>query len=312
MPAPPASSATATQSNLKVRRAARWGARTEAAGSALRFRTTRHLPRPEGTGNVSPDQGRGDQPAGSLNFVCGRFTSTSSVEDLVAAFDVDVVRTEPLPFRWNVAPTQQIYAVATRRTPGEGEGKGIRALGTFRWGLVPSWAKDLASGAKMINARAEGIAERPAFRQALVKRRCVIPVDAFYEWQARPGQKAKLPWAVRRTDGRPMAMAGLWEVWWDREAPGGTDPVRTCTIVTTRANDALSDIHQRMPVVLGSDAVNRWLDPTLQDRAELQALLAPAASDLLAAHPVSTLVNKVSVDGPELLEPLTEPPGGPA
>jgi putative SOS response-associated peptidase YedK len=244
--------------------------------------------------------------------VCGRFTSTSSVEDLVAAFDVDVVRTEPLPFRWNVAPTQQIYAVATRRTPGEGEGKGIRALGTFRWGLVPSWAKDLASGAKMINARAEGIAERPAFRQALVKRRCVIPVDAFYEWQARPGQKAKLPWAIRRTDGRPMAMAGLWEVWWDREAPGGTDPVRTCTIVTTRANDALSDIHQRMPVVLGSDAVNRWLDPTLQDRAELQALLAPAASDLLAAHPVSTLVNKVSVDGPELLEPLTEPPGGPA
>jgi putative SOS response-associated peptidase YedK len=241
--------------------------------------------------------------------VCGRFTSTSSVEDLVAAFDVEVVRTEPLPLRWNVAPTQQIYAVATRRAP-EGEGKGPRALGAFRWGLVPSWAKDLASGAKMINARAEGIAERPAFRQALVKRRCVIPVDAFYEWQSRPGQKAKLPWAVRRTDGSPMAMAGLWEVWWDPEAGEGSDPVRTCTIVTTEANDALADIHHRMPVVFEPEAMDRWLDPTLQDRVELQAMLAPAASDLFAAHPVSTLVNKVAVDGPELLEPLADPPGG--
>jgi putative SOS response-associated peptidase YedK len=241
--------------------------------------------------------------------VCGRFTSTSSVEDLVAAFDVEVVRTEALPLRWNVAPTQEIYAVATRPAP-EGKEKVVRALGTFRWGLVPSWAKDLASGAKMINARAEGIADRPAFRQALVKRRCIIPVDDFYEWQALPGQKVKLPWAVRRRDGRPMAMAGLWERWWDPGAGPGTEPVRTCTIVTTRANDALADIHQRMPVVLGPAGVDRWLDPDLQEREELVSLLEPAPSAWFAAHPVTTLVNKVAVDGPELLEPLADPPTG--
>lgn len=293
--------------------------------------------------------------------MCGRFASTSKVDEIIEALGVEEVRTEPLPPRYNVAPTTQIYAVATSRRPiGDGEapaaetdedgesGSGHlhRVLGTFRWGLVPSWAKDLSVGYKMINARSEGIAERPAYRRALLKRRCIIPVDYYYEWQARPAASAvldagggpgeaggpagaggagddttgkgrarkpkappKLPWAIHRADGAPMLMAGLWEVWHDPANPGA-DPIRSCTIVTTSANTALAAIHDRMPVILDSAGADAWLDPDLVDREALGDILRPAPPEWFAAHPVSTLVNKVGVDRPELLDPIPDPPPG--
>jgi putative SOS response-associated peptidase YedK len=253
--------------------------------------------------------------------VCGRYTSTTSIDVLAETFGVDEVRTEALPPRYNVAPTQPILAVATRRRktgdmPG-GVGKAARALGTFRWGLVPSWAKDPSVGSRMINARAEGIADKPAYRKALLARRCLIPADAFYEWQARPpgpdGKKrSKLPWAIRRRDGNPMAFAGLWEVWRPADADPAEAPLRSATIVTTAANAALSAIHDRMPVVLGPDSWSTWLDPDLDDRATIERLLVPAPDEWFEAFPVSTRVNKVDQDGPELLEPLPPRPAEPA
>ena len=290
--------------------------------------------------------------------MCGRFASTSNVDEIIEALGVEEVRTEPLPPRYNVAPSTQIYAVATSRRPIAGEGEGAesdptdpseeanpseeadpseeavtgtgrvhRVLGTFRWGLVPSWAKDIAVGYKMINARSEGIAERPAYRRALTKRRCIIPVDYYYEWQVRPAGETpaddavaatgkgrarkppKLPWAIHRADGRPMQMAGLWEVWHDPANPDA-EPVRSATIVTTSANDALAAIHDRMPVILDSAGADAWLDPDLVDKDALGEILRPAPPEWFAAHPVSTRVNKVGVDGPELLVPIPDPPPG--
>ncbi|MGI8492569.1 MAG: SOS response-associated peptidase [Acidimicrobiales bacterium] len=253
--------------------------------------------------------------------MCGRFTSTSTLEHLAATYGVDEVRTDPLPARYNVAPSLPVYAVAARRRPAEGEqevgksevGKGAtRLLGTYRWGLVPSWAKDPSVGNRLINARAEGIATKPAFRKALQRRRCIIPADAFYEWQRRPPpsgepkRASKLPWAIRRKDGEAMAFAGLWELWRDRDDPDG-EPLRTCAIVTTEANEALAPIHDRMPVVLGHAQWDTWLDPTVEDPAVLTKLLCPAPAKWFEAFPVSTRVNKVDHDGPELLEPLPPP-----
>src|SRR5579875_1371560 len=163
--------------------------------------------------------------------MCGRYTSTSTVEDLASVFQVDEVRADPMPARYNVAPTLPVYAVALTRPKDDEVDKGPRrALGTFRWGLVPSWAKDPSVGNRMINARAEGIADKPAYRNAVARRRCIIPADAFYEWQRRTradGKPAgKLPYAVRRLDGRPMALAGIWEFWRPKDGPDA-EPVRS-------------------------------------------------------------------------------------
>jgi putative SOS response-associated peptidase YedK len=235
--------------------------------------------------------------------MCGRYTSTSTVEDLASIFAVEEIRTEPQPPRYNVAPTVGVLAVATTSTAK-------RALGTFRWGLVPSWAKDLSVGNRMINARSETITTKPAFRAAIARRRCIIPADAFYEWQRRTGPDGrpagKLPHAIRRRDGRPMAFAGVWEVWRDKAVPD-SDPVRSCAIVTTSANALMAPIHDRMPVMLSESDWDRWLDPSTE-LAEVQGLMVPAPDDWLEAYPVSTLVNKVGHDGPELLEPLPPPP----
>jgi putative SOS response-associated peptidase YedK len=250
--------------------------------------------------------------------MCGRYTSTSTVAELASVFDADEIRVEPMPPRYNVAPTLQVYAVALRRSSAaegiaeDGEKGPRRALGSFRWGLVPSWAKDPSVGARMINARAEGIADKPAFRAAVARRRCLIPADAFYEWQRREspdGKRAgRLPYAVRRKDGRPMAFAGLWEVWRDKAQPGA-EPLRTCVIVTTRANDLMAPIHDRMPVVLAPEDWSAWLDPAT-DASAVARLMVPAPSECFEAFPVSTLVNKVANDGPGLLDPLPPPPAG--
>lgn len=244
--------------------------------------------------------------------MCGRFTSTSSVADLAREFEVDEVRVGPQQARYNVAPSEPVLAVATRRPRGDEE-RPLRQLGTFRWGLVPPWATDPAAGARMINARAESVDRRPAFRQALARRRCIIPADAFYEWQPRPGpgglRGPKLPWAVVRRDGRCMAFAGLWEVWRD-PASGNAAPLRTCAIITTEANAVVAPIHNRMPVVLPEEAWSIWLDPAIEDPALLTGLLVPAPADWFEAYPVSSQVNSVSNDGPELLVPAP-PPAGP-
>jgi putative SOS response-associated peptidase YedK len=237
--------------------------------------------------------------------VCGRYTSTTSVTDLASVFEVDEVRAEEMPPRYNVAPTSPVYAVALAK--GDEDKGPRRALGTFRWGLVPSWAKDPSVGNRMINARAEGISSKPAYRSALARRRCLLPADAFYEWQRRPAG-GKLPYAVRRRDGQPMALAGIWEVWRDKDRPDAP-PLRSCAIVTTEANELMAPIHDRMPVVLERADWERWLDPAT-DLSEVEALLRPAAPGVLEAFPVSTAVNNVANDGPELLEPHLPPGAG--
>lgn len=239
--------------------------------------------------------------------MCGRYTSTSSAADLASLFHVEEVKTEPLPPRYNVPPTAPVYAVALSK-------KQKRQLGTFRWGLVPSWAKERSAASKLINARAETVASKPSFRAALARRRCLIPADSFFEWQRRAGSASpdgevrpggKLPFVVRRRDGAPLAFAGLWEVWRDPDDPDA-EPLRTCAIVTTSANSLMAPIHNRMPVILEASSWADWLAPDA-DRADLAALMLPAAVDLLETYAVSSLVNKVANDGPELLVPLPPP-----
>jgi putative SOS response-associated peptidase YedK len=243
--------------------------------------------------------------------MCGRYTSTSTVADLASVFEVDEVRAEEQPARYNVAPTLPVYAVALTKPKEEETEKGpLRALGTFRWGLIPSWAKDMSIGNKMINARAEGITEKPAYRNAVARRLCLIPADAFYEWQrrtARDGRSAgKLPYAIRRRDGQPMALAGVWEVWRDPNDPDA-ERVRSCAIVTTAANSLMAPIHDRMPVVLEPPDWAAWLDPAT-DMAAIEKLMVPAADGVLEAYPVSTRVNDVKNEGPDLIVPLPDPP----
>jgi putative SOS response-associated peptidase YedK len=247
--------------------------------------------------------------------MCGRYTSMSTVADLASIFDVDEVRAEPRPARYNVAPTDAVFAVALRSSKGETEDRGKgprRALGTFRWGLVPSWAKDRSGASRMINARSDGIATKPAFRAAVARRRCIIPADAFYEWQRREGRDGKpagkLPYAIRRRDGHPMAFAGLWEVWRDKDDPDG-EVLRTCAIVTTSANELMAPIHDRMPVVLAAADWSAWLEPST-DAEAVAGLMVPAPSAWFEAFAVSTSVNKVSNDGPHLMDPLPPPPSG--
>jgi len=254
--------------------------------------------------------------------MCGRYTSTSAPADLAKVFAVDDVKADELPLRYNVAPTQEVYAVATRRPKEEGE-KPRRQLGAFRWGLIPSWAKDPSVGNKMINARAEGIDTKSAYRRALTRRRCIIPADAFYEWQVQAGpvhegpvregkspakKRTKLPYVIRHRDGSPLAFAGLWELW---RPPGDpdADAIRSCVIITTEANDLLAPIHDRMPVILAPEAWDQWLDPANDDLTAIKGLLVPAPSADFEAVPVSTRVNDVANEGPELIDALASPPG---
>ena len=231
--------------------------------------------------------------------MCGRYTSTSTSDQVAAFFAAEEVKTEELPLRYNVAPSQQVYAIAERR---HGDDQPQRQLGSFRWGLVPSWAKDPSIGNRMINARAETLSSRNAYKRALVRHRCIIPADAFYEWQVRElgGKRQKAPYVIRHRDGSPLAFAGLWEVWHDAE----DQPLRTCVIITTEANRLLAPIHDRMPVVLPPDAWDEWLDPENQDVTRLQKLLVPAPAKEFEAYEISTLVNNVRHEGPELIAPI--------
>ncbi len=226
--------------------------------------------------------------------MCGRFVQSHDPGFYADAFRVETIRTESLPSSFNVAPTDEVYAVA--------EHDGERLLGAFRWGLIPFWAKDRKIGARNINARSETAAEKPAFRDSFVKRRCLIPADGFYEWQRLP--KGKLPHYIYRADTKPLALAGLWASWKDPETE---EWVRTCTILTGSPNPLVADIHDRMPVVLPEEAWSDWLDRDNQDRGYLESLLTVFPAEQMAEHAVSTLVNKVANNYPECVDPLETP-----
>lgn len=239
--------------------------------------------------------------------MCGRFVSSTPPDQLARYFDVEEVPEQLLDRgpNYNTAPTTGIFVV---RSDGS-----TRRLDAFRWGLVPFWAKDVSVGNRMINARAETVAEKSAYRKALVRRRCIVPADGFYEWKKEPGSKKKQPYFIHRPDGEPYAFAGLWEEW---KGPKGKsadepatpdlppgEPLRSCTIITTAANEKMTELHDRMPVILPRSAWDDWLSPEVDDVELLGKFLVPAPSELIAFHPVSTEVNNVRNKGEQLVEP---------
>jgi putative SOS response-associated peptidase YedK len=229
--------------------------------------------------------------------MCGRFAAATPPDELARYFAAHEVAESLLEPRYNVAPTDDVAVVVERDH--------TRRLDVFHWGFVPFWAKDPSVGNRMINARAEGLAESSAFRRAFERRRCIVPADGFYEWRKVPGQRKKQPVFIRRKDGEPMALAALWEVW----TPKGDDdpvPLYSCTIVTGEPNDLVAPIHDRMPVILPPRAWEQWLDRDFHDTGALDRLLVPAPAGVLEAWAVSTEVNTVGNDGPQLIEPLPE------
>jgi putative SOS response-associated peptidase YedK len=241
--------------------------------------------------------------------MCGRYASSRRPQDLAEEFEIDQATVketvaEPLEPDYNVAPTKPVYAVLSRE-PDE------RRLRVLRWGLVPFWAKDPAIGNRMINARMETVADKPAFRQAFAKRRCLLPADGYYEWyptdqKTKSGKPLKQPFFIHPDDGSVLAMAGLYEIWRD-PTRDDDDPDRfkwTCTVLTTSAPDDLGRIHDRMPLLVEPERYAAWLDPERSDPEDLRSLLVPAAPGRLDAFPVSTQVNSVRNNGPELVVPL--------
>jgi putative SOS response-associated peptidase YedK len=225
--------------------------------------------------------------------MCGRFTLTASAEAIEAEFRV-AIKDDFLP-RYNIAPSQEVLAIARDRTTGEDR------AGWLRWGLVPHWAKDPSIGNRMINARAESLSTKPAFRSAYRKHRCLIVADGFYEWAQVPGEKRKQPYWIHRTDDRLLAFAGLWERWGQ-----GEEEIASCTVVTTEPVELVRPIHDRMPLVLSPEDRDRWLDPEA-DPAELGAIARRPNGEALEARPVSTAVNRPANDDAECIEPLAAP-----
>ena len=232
--------------------------------------------------------------------MCGRFVSASPPEEIAAYFGA-VDEGAGLRENYNVAPSADVYVVY--------EDGASRRLDAFHWGLVPSWAKDVSIGNRMTNARAETVAEKPSFKNSLAKRRCIVPVDGFYEWKAVPGQKAKQPFYIHRTDDEPLAFAGLWAEW-RGEIRGEERVIRSTTIITTEANEVIEPIHNRMPVVLPPSAWDLWLSPQNLEVESVRPLLVPAPPQLLTLHPVSTEVNNARNKGEHLVDevPLPDPP----
>jgi putative SOS response-associated peptidase YedK len=223
--------------------------------------------------------------------VCGRYASSANPDDLASYFTVEEPSDEVLPPSYNVAPTDPVYVVMERHEK--------RQLRVVRWGLVPSWAKDAKGGARLINARSETVSEKPAFRAAYQRRRCLVPADGYYEWAVSHGRQGpgKQPWFLASKDRAPLAMAGLYEVW---KAPDES-LLWTCTILTTDAPDELGQIHDRTPLLVPSQEWARWLDPSLEEPG--QDLLVPGTPGVLDAWPVSPKVGNVRNNGPELVEP---------
>lgn len=221
--------------------------------------------------------------------MCGRFT-IANPEQLKESFQEFTFPTEMQP-RYNIAPTQPIAVV-----PNTSDG----AVDFFHWGLIPHWAKDPKIGNRMINARSETLAEKPSFKNAYKRRRCLILADGFYEWRKEAGSKNKTPMWIHLESGEPFAFAGLWEIWQD--GASGSE-VRSCTIITTEPNDFMAKIHNRMPVILPREAYDDWLDPAERKPDSLQGLLKPFPAELMTAYPVSRAVNNPRNDAPECIEP---------
>jgi putative SOS response-associated peptidase YedK len=222
--------------------------------------------------------------------MCGRFTQERPASELAEIFGAEPLVDDPGP-RYNVAPTDETLVVVQRDER--------RAITAYRWGLVPHWSTDLKAGSRMFNARAETLTTSPAFRDAFQRRRCLVPVESFYEWK-REGT-VRQPYRVVREDGRPLALAGLWAGWKD---PSTEQVRRTFTIVTTTPNEAMADLHDRMPVLVPDDAWDRWLRRAPAELDELLAMLQPTDEIPLRIYAVNRYVNDVRRDGPELIEPL--------
>ncbi len=219
--------------------------------------------------------------------MCGRFSMTGSREELEEEFGLPFPEYQP---RYNIAPAQPVWTILV------GENGTPRAV-RLRWGLIPAWAKDPAIGHRMINARAETLAEKPAYRGAFARRRCLILTDGFYEWQRVGGRK--VPMRIRLASGRPFALGGIWE---ECDLPDGT-PVQSCAIVTTAASEFMRPIHERMPLILARGERERWIDPAT-NRATYEEMLRPYVGEDLKAYAVSTLVNSPTNDTPEVIEPV--------
>lgn len=240
--------------------------------------------------------------------MCGRYASARDKHQLLEEFQVELDGDpdKELGPDYNVAPTKNVYAVLSR-VPKEAE-RAVRQLRVVKWGLVPAWAKDPSVGSRMINARIETVAEKPSYRQAFAKRRCLLPADGYFEWMPVEGdKKKKQPYFIHPADGGVLAMAGLYEFWKD---PGreDDDPLKwlvTCTVITTDAEDDLGRIHDRMPMMIEPERWAEWLDPKLTDAKLASGLLVPAQPGRLTADPVSTDVNNVRNNGPDLIKPLS-------
>ena len=223
--------------------------------------------------------------------MCGRYT-LFRLEQILQQFPFITSVPQDAKPRYNVAPTQPVLAVANSRPD---------RLDYFHWGLIPSWAKDRAIGNRMINARAETLAEKPAFRTALRRRRCLVPADGFYEWRKEPDGKTKTPVYVRMKSGEPFMFAGLWETWHDPD--GGGSEIPSCTLITTTPNAVMQSIHDRMPVILPREHYAAWLDPGERPADELTRLLGRYPPEAMEASPVSRLVNSPANESAGCIEP---------
>ncbi len=254
--------------------------------------------------------------------MCGRYATSARHEELAEDFAVDDLFDGLPEPDYNVAPTVAVPAIFERKVKDTGEVR--RRLAPLTWGLVPSWAKDASIGSRMINARLETVAEKPAFRRAFAARRCLLPADGFYEWynpdptatgrgQAQPKNTTKpkkQPFFIHRADGGLLVMAGIYEIWRDPTKDRDDDSawLRTCSVITTEATDAAGHIHDRMPMIIRREAIDAWLDPTLTDSEQALRLLAVTEADALEAYAVSTDVNRVQNNNPSLKEPIAYEP----
>jgi putative SOS response-associated peptidase YedK len=246
--------------------------------------------------------------------MCGRYATARKRQELLDEFQIGPDDDEEAfeagyEADYNVAPTKPVPAVLTRPSPAPEEAGGaaepVRRLRTVRWGLVPSWAKDLSIGSRLINARVETAHEKPSFRKAFARRRCLLPADGYFEWytsETPGGKPGKQPFFIRPRDGKIMAMAGLYERW---RSPDG-EWIWSCTVITTAATDDVGRIHDRMPMIVQPDRWEAWLDPGLTEAEEVRSLLVPEMAGTMEAYPVSKAVNNVRNNGAELIQPLPD------
>lgn len=220
--------------------------------------------------------------------MCGRFAQYSSRETIRKFFDISTITCEIRP-SYNIAPTHEVLAIIHHND---------NRLGMLRWGLVPSWAKDLSGAARLINARAETLAEKPSFRKAFIQRRCLVLADGFYEWKKQ--DKHRQPWYFTLPSEDPFAFAGIWETWKNNQGTA----YNSCAIITTEACESVHEIHHRMPVILRSEAVESWLAPEIRDTEQLKTILQEGHVRKMKSYPVSSLVNSVNNNNPACIENL--------